>query len=138
MKAKGFNLLRWNKNVSFDFVGRHLLDPVKSENPGYISEKIREQLKGTSATVVLLGKNTADSDWVRREIAWSVEKGNGIVGIKLTPDASVPPELADAGAEIVGWDPSSFEDAIERAIHQTQRAQQLERAGATAGGSCAR
>ena len=33
MKAKGFNLLRWNKNVPTEFVGRHLLDPVKSNNP---------------------------------------------------------------------------------------------------------
>ena len=58
MKAKGFNLLRWNRNVETEFVGRHLLDPVKSSDPAYISKKIREQLKGTSVTVVLIGDST--------------------------------------------------------------------------------
>src|SRR5437763_14620626 len=84
MKAKGFHLLRWNKNVeSFDCVGRHLLDPVDSTNKTYIAAKVREQLKGTSVTVVLIGKETAQSDWVADEIDWSLEKGNGVVGICL-------------------------------------------------------
>ena len=39
MKAKGFNLLRWNKNIPVEFVGRHLLDPVDSNNWNYISRK---------------------------------------------------------------------------------------------------
>jgi len=64
MKAKGFHLLQWNKNVQLDVVGRHLLDPVDSSNESYISEKIREQIRGTSVTVVLIGENTADSDWI--------------------------------------------------------------------------
>jgi hypothetical protein len=86
MKAKGFNLLRWNKNVdSFTCVGRHLLDPVDSTNEAYIAAKVREQLSGTSVTVVLIGKETADSDWVAKEIAWSLEKGNGVVGICPDP-----------------------------------------------------
>ena len=84
LKAKGFNLLRWNKNVDLEFVGRHLLDPVNSENEGYITEKVKEQLNGTSVTVVLLGHKTADSDWVKREVEWSVEKNNGVVAVKLS------------------------------------------------------
>lgn len=138
MKAKGFNLLRWNKNVNFDFVGRHLLDPVKSNDPGYIETKIKEQLVGTSATVVLLGTHTEDSDWVKREIELSLAKGNGLLGIKLTEGAEVPQQLVDAGAEIIGWNPNDFEDAIERAIMQGRRVKQLETIGATDGGSCSR
>lgn len=45
LKAKGFNLMRYNEYLDLEFVGRHLLDPVKSDNPAYISSKIREQLK---------------------------------------------------------------------------------------------
>jgi hypothetical protein len=44
-KAKGFNLLQWNKNVDVEFVGRHLLNPVKSKDPAYISAEIRERSK---------------------------------------------------------------------------------------------
>jgi hypothetical protein len=62
MRAKGFNLLRWNRNVDIEFVGRHLLDPVNSTNETYVRQCIREQLTGTSVTVVLLGRNTHDSE----------------------------------------------------------------------------
>jgi hypothetical protein len=32
LKAKGFNLMRYNEYLDLEFVGRHLLDPVKSDN----------------------------------------------------------------------------------------------------------
>lgn len=116
-KAKGFNLLRWNKNVETSFVGRHLLDPIGSSDDAYITRCIRDQIKNTSVTVVLIGRGAARSEWVRREIAWSLSKDvpNGIVGIKLYADAKVPAELHDCGAEILDWHPHMFDDAIERA-----------------------
>lgn len=127
MKAKGFNLMRYNKNLDLDFVGRHLLDPVDSKNDDYITRKIREQITGSSATVVLIGKDTADSDWVAKEIQWSIEKGNGIVGVKLDPDAPVPPGLEDCGAEILQWSEvtTEFANAVERAITATIRGQDM-------------
>src|SRR5262249_27871917 len=110
LKAKGFNLLRWNKNVDLEFVGRHLLAPVDSENEGYVTQKVKEQLNGTSVTVVLLGHETADSDWVKREVEWSVEKSNGVLAIKLYDDVPNPSlnspvgeALHNAGAEIIDW-----------------------------------
>ena len=137
MKAKGFNLLRWNKNVEFDCVGRHLLDPVDSTNADYISSKIKEQLSGTSVTVVLIGKETAKSDWVSKEVQWSLEKGNGVVGICLEADCRVPPALISCGAEIINWDPHGFAAAIERAASSSSRAAAIESAGAVQS-SCSR
>lgn len=135
LRAKGFNLLRWAKNVNFDFVGRHLLDPVKSQDPGYVTRKINEQLTGTSASVFLIGSKTATSDWVAKEIEWSKEKGNGLVGIKLEPGVQVPAELNEAGAEIVDWEVDQFAPAIERAIVGAQRGRKM--AAATgSGGKC--
>lgn len=129
MKAKGLNLMTHNKGVNVDFTGRHLLDPVKSSDPDYISRKIKEQIKGSSATIVLIGKNTADSDWVEKEVRWSQEKGNGIVGIRIDPDAGIPDALKEYGAEIVDWnkpaDVGQFDAAIERAIAGTSRAQHM-------------
>lgn len=123
MKAKGFHLLQWNKNVELDVIGRHLLDPVDSSNESYISEKIREQIRGTSVTVVLIGDNTSDSDWISREVQWSLEKDqpNGIVGIKLSPGVAIPDVLTACGAEIIDWEPSEFEAAIERAAAAQHR-----------------
>ena len=129
MKAKGFNLLRWNKNVNLEFVGRHLLDPVDSKNEKYIREQIREQLSGTSVTVVLIGKNTADSDWVADEVKWSLEKKNGVVGIRLEPNVATPPSLFECGAEVIDWAPHSFEPAIERAAKWMPRTRAIEAVG---------
>jgi len=44
---------------------------------------IEEQLKGTSVTVVLIGKETYNSRWVRHEIKRSYELGKGIIGIYI-------------------------------------------------------
>lgn len=146
MKAKGFNLLRWNKNVDVEFVGRHLLDPVDSTNEAYISQCVREQMTGTSVTVVLLGKKTYDSDWVKREIDMSLakDKPNGILAIRLTPDVPLPSDspvaatLRDCGAEIIQWDPHEFDDAIERAAIAAGRAQAIQSGAGGAGSGCGR
>lgn len=129
MRARGLNLMTYNSNVNVDFTGRHLLDPVKSHDPDYISRKIREKIKGSSATIVLIGKQTASSEWVDKEIQWSIEKGNGIIGIRIDPDAPVPDGLTDYGAEILDWykpaDVQQFDDAIERAIAATSRGRNM-------------
>ncbi len=137
-KVKGFNLLRWNKNVDVEFVGRHLLDPVKSRDRDYITRKIKEQLTGTSVTVVLVGSETADSEWVKREIEWSLEKGNGVLAIRLDNDVPLPQGIVDCGAEVIGWDPGTFDDAIERAAIQARRTKTLQNTGADTGSGCAR
>ncbi|HBB96888.1 MAG TPA: hypothetical protein DC054_16030 [Blastocatellia bacterium] len=147
MKAKGFNLLKHNKNVDVDFVGRHLLDPVNSTNEQYIKSRIKEMMHGTSVTVVLVGRETCDSQWVQWEIDQSLAKDhpNGIMAIRLE-DARLPEScpvsdaLRDAGAEIIDWDAHTFADAIERAAVAAGRVPTIKRAAAAAvdDESCAR
>ena len=108
----------------------------------------RAQIHGTSATVVLLGKKTYQSDWVEWEIRKSLEKGkpNGILAIRLEPSVPLPQDspvgvaLHEAGAEIIDWDSSQFADAIERACLATGRANAFRRVANRASGSrsCAR
>ncbi len=133
MQAKGFNLQGSNPKVAFEFVGRHLLDPVDSENEEYIKRKIREQISGTSVTVVIIGEETAYSEWVAWEIKESSnkEKPNGIVGILLkgaTPphrDSPVGEALYETGAEIIEWKQEEVKAAIERAAKAAGRVQQI-------------
>lgn len=117
LQAKGFNLLRWNPNVPIDFVGRHLLSPVGSQDPTYIRSKIREMLHGTSVTVVLIGEKTAQSEWVDFEIRESLARGNGVLGIRLKDagNADIPRALIEAGAKVIDWNADVFADEIERA-----------------------
>lgn len=146
MKAKGFHLLRWNKNVDVEFVGQHLLDPVNSENKDYVWQKIKEQIDGTSVTVVLIGSDTHSSDWVRREIEHSLNKTNpnGVLAIKLVPDAPLPKNslvgkaLEAAAAEIIEWDVHNFSDAIERAAIAAGRGKKIKEDTGNDSGSCGR
>ena len=135
MKEKGFNLLPWAKNVDVDFVGRHLLDPVKSKDEQYIKAEINKQIKGSSVTVVLIGKDTKNSEYQPYEIEQSLAKDapNGILGIKLdksvdlSKDCETGKLLHDAGAEVIEWDPSKFGEAIERAAIAGGRAARIRR-----------
>jgi len=128
LTARGFNLMRYNENLGLEFVGRHLLDPVKSSDPDYISRRIKEQISGSSVTVVLIGHQTAASQWVGREIQWSLDKQppNGILGIRLNAEAEIPQGLTDCGAEILEWyapeDVHEFAEAIERAAAAARHA----------------
>lgn len=138
-QAKGFNLLHHNTSVDITFRGRHFLDPIKSDNKDYIWRRIKEQLVGTSVTVVLLGERTHRSVWVKREIEESVARGNGVVAIELKDqncplptNSCVGKALRAAGAEVVGWDPHVFADAIERAALSAGRSASIRRSVATA------
>jgi hypothetical protein len=128
-RAMGLNLMQYNKGINLQVSTRHLLNPVKSNDAGYIGAKIREQIKGTSTTVVLIGNGTHASEWVSKEIAWSLEKGNAILGMRLDPNAKVPDGLVEAGAEILDWnkpeDVHQFGDAIERAAAGARRASNM-------------
>lgn len=58
-------------------------EEVKQDGEEAIKSWIDEQLYGTSVTVVLIGRETADRKYVKYEIAQSIRRGNGIVGIKI-------------------------------------------------------
>ena len=116
-QVKGFILLKWNTNVSFEFFDRSLVDPVNSKDPEYIKKCIREQLRGTSVTLVLIGEKTHQSSWVDWEIDESESRGNGLLGIKLKGHdyATVPSGLTRRGVRVIKWAPDYFEDEIEKA-----------------------
>ena len=115
-QAKGFALLQWNRNIDFNFRGRHLLSPIDSENDAYIRQKIREMMHGTSVTVVLIGGHTKDSEWVKFEIEESVARGNAVVGIRLKDhdNAPIPEVLEQNNCKVINWNPGIFSDVVEQ------------------------
>jgi hypothetical protein len=144
-RAKGFDLMHRSPHVEAAASVRHLLSPVDSKDPANIGRKIREQLKFTSVTTVLVGRDTHKSDWVRKEIEWSLAKDqpNGLLAIRIDPDARLPQALVDYGAEVLDWTrPSTieaFEAAIERAAHRAGRGSAIaSSATASASSSCGR
>jgi MTH538 TIR-like domain (DUF1863) len=56
-------------------------EAVKRKGETSVHKWIDEQLKGTSVTVVLIGVETSQRDYVGWEITQSHKKGNGLLGL---------------------------------------------------------
>ncbi len=89
-------------------------------------------MKGTSATVVLVGDTTHNSTWVAREIRKTYKMGKGVLAMRLKgsngplPDGSpVAEAIKEAGAEVLDWNPNEFNAAVKRALAQTKYAEKL-------------
>lgn len=142
-KARGLQLMSHAPNIDLKFSGRHLIKPVDSTNRGYIMRSIREQVNGSSVTVLLAGKDTARSDWIAEEIRLSNEKDppNGFVVIKLSAGVVIPDGIPEH-AEILHWlDPSDvaqFGPAIERAAATRDFASKVAAIAPGTGSSCGR
>lgn len=109
-----------------ELIGRHGINMKDSsiyekklknnaQNEQYIKyELIKPQINWAGTVVVLIGKDTAKSDYVNWEIKTAGDMGKRIVGVYLqnATDEDVPLELNKYGHALVGWNG----DKITRAI----------------------
>ena len=58
-------------------------EKIEREGDASIKRWIQSQLEGTTVTVVLIGAETAEREWVRYEILESWNRGNGVVGVRI-------------------------------------------------------
>ena len=58
-------------------------DIIRMGGDGAILQWIDRQLHGTSVTVVLIGAETANRQWINYEIVESVRRGNGLLGVYI-------------------------------------------------------
>lgn len=65
------------------FVDAAAFEEVKKGGDAAIKRWIETQLNGTSVTVVLLGTDTSNRDYVKYELEQSWKRGNGIVGVSV-------------------------------------------------------
>lgn len=63
------------------FVDKAEFEKVKKQGNSAVYNWIDRQLKGTSVTVVLIGKETLNRKFVQYEIIKSIERGNAIIGV---------------------------------------------------------
>lgn len=66
---------------SAGFIDAAAFEEIKNKGDQKIKNWIDEQLKQTSVTVVIIGAETSNREYVKYEIQKSYEKGNGILGI---------------------------------------------------------
>lgn len=58
-------------------------ESVKKQGDPAIQNWIDAELNGTSVTVVLIGSQTANRQWINYEIIQSVSRGNGLLGVYI-------------------------------------------------------
>lgn len=83
-------------------------EAVRRQGHDAVRRWIDKNIARTSVTVVLVGENTCNREWVRYEIQKSIKKGNGIVFIKIhnlkDQDGNTCPEGAmDFGVDVSGY-----------------------------------
>ena len=111
-QVNGFLGLR-NIIDNFEFYNHKLDHRINSPNAEYVMRVIREEfISPASVTVVLIGNRTADSGWVRWEIAESNRQGKGILGIRLKGSSGAVPDGVPNG-HVGNWEPDKFNSWIE-------------------------
>lgn len=58
-------------------------EKLKRQGGDAVKRWIQRQLQHTSVTVVLIGTQTANREWVKYEIIESWKRGNGLVGVTI-------------------------------------------------------
>lgn len=65
------------------FIDSAEFEKIKKKGIYAVEEWIDEQLKNTSVTVILIGKETCNRKYVKYEVKSSYEKGNAIIGVHV-------------------------------------------------------
>lgn len=68
---------------SAGFFDASLWEEAKKEGDAEIKKIIDTALKNTTVTAVLIGKETSSRTYVKYEIEKSIERGNGILGVRI-------------------------------------------------------
>lgn len=102
-----------------------LWEEAKKKGDAEVKKLIDKGLVGTSATVVLIGAETANRKFVDYEIEQSIARGNGLLGIYISgikdqkgntdTQGAAPSRLTKAGASCYYWDKNKFGDWVEAA-----------------------
>ena len=107
-----------NEYSDLDFIDFSLRVPFRSENVQYIERGIRERIKNSSVTIVLIGKSTYKSEWVDWEIRESLRLGKGVRAVKLRDSVKTPEALVEHGIEPLPWNLKMVNQAIQEAAEK--------------------
>jgi hypothetical protein len=98
------NLLRSqarNENFDMEFRDYSLKEPFDEK----WKSQCRERISQTSATIVMIGPETANREAVKWEIEESYRQGKKVIGVRIYSDRNdpIPQALKDHNAPIVPW-----------------------------------
>lgn len=102
-----------------------LWEEAKKKGDAAIRRLIDNGLKNTSVTAVLIGEKTSTRPWVTYEIKKSIERGNGLLGVRIHgigdkkgrkgKSGAVPTALKDGGYPVYNWNRKKLSYEVEQA-----------------------
>lgn len=111
-------LLAWDSNKQFDFsISDYSADvSINSTKAATIKSVLSRYINEATTFLVIVGKHTHKSAWVRWEIQKAIELGKRIVAVKTDRENITPPELYGVGASwAMSFTYSSIVTAIKNA-----------------------
>lgn len=109
------------------FIDKADFEKVERQGDAAIKAWIDGQLQGTSVTAVLVGAKTNKSKWVKYEIAESIKRGNGLLGIDISkvadfdrPDSTCCAEMPD-GYSFYRWNRDKGYENLEKWIEKAAK-----------------
>lgn len=93
MNVRNSNVIAGDEKSGF--IDKADFEKVEKNGDGAIKKWIDKQLEGTTVTVVLVGKNTHKSRWVKYEIDQSIARGNGIITIDISKISDLQGKTTD-------------------------------------------
>lgn len=84
--------------VAAGFFDASLWEEAKKKGDAAIKKLIDEGLKNTSVTAVLIGQQTSSRTYVKYEIEQSIERGNGLLGVRIEKIKDKDGTTDEAGA----------------------------------------
>jgi hypothetical protein len=85
-------------------VDSRVSEPATALADDEIKQAIRDGVDQTSVTCVLIGAHTWKDRWVRYEIARSVERGNGLLAVRI--DGIADPKTQQR--VVASWNPLAY------------------------------
>jgi len=112
------------------FADASIWEEAKKKGDAALKKMIDDALIGTTVTAVLIGAETASRIYVNYEIDKSIERGNGLLGVRIHGlknrdgntdfSGSVPARLSAGGYSIYTWDGEKFGEWVDAAYQQAQ------------------
>jgi hypothetical protein len=100
-----------------------LWEKAKRKGDAEIKRLIDAGLQRTSVTAVLIGAETADRPWIAYEIEKSIDRGNGVLGIRVhrirdqrgrrDHRGTVPAALRNGGFRVYDWNRANMGRWVE-------------------------
>ena len=114
-KIDAFKNLMAKKGYDFRDSSIRESEPNKAHSKEYIKNGILKPAMDWAGTVVvLIGKDTHESDWVDWEINYATQHNKRIVGVYLPGEGNsiLPDALKDFGDACVSWNADKIDEAI--------------------------